>query len=233
MPRRLDSVNQGGYVEAIEVVECELEAVVGMLGITDARESEAARNRIYLALEDFKTARSHTVKAKTIREDLRDLKELAEATKPETMSTPLRRGADILESLRTGNPVLHQRLKRLFPGGQLRDMISSLQEAEDAIFSIGRELEIKISALANEINSEDGRGRPTDPAALAFASKLYDIWGAFTKGRTSRQNASDRQKDPFGDFVEAAGRLIDPDFKGHHLARQIHEARRQSPSGEK
>ena len=61
MPRRLDSVNQGGYVEAIEVVESELEAVVGMLGITDARESEAARKRIYHALEHFQTARAHTV----------------------------------------------------------------------------------------------------------------------------------------------------------------------------
>ena len=28
------------------------------------------------------------------------------------------------------------------------------------------------------------------------------------------------------DFVEAAGKLIDPDFKGHDHARQIHEAAR-------
>ncbi len=71
MPRRLDSVNQGGYVEEIEVVESELEAVVAMLGITDDRESDVARNRIYLALEDLETARSRAVKAKTKRENLR------------------------------------------------------------------------------------------------------------------------------------------------------------------
>jgi hypothetical protein len=56
MPRRLESVNQCGYVEAIDVVESQLEAVVDMLGITDARESEIARKRIWLALEDLKTA---------------------------------------------------------------------------------------------------------------------------------------------------------------------------------
>ncbi len=86
MPRRLDSVNQGGYVEATDVVESELEAVVGKLGITEARESEAARDRIHLALEDLKTGRSQTVKAKTIREDLRDLEELTEVTNPELMT---------------------------------------------------------------------------------------------------------------------------------------------------
>ena len=195
MPRRLDSVNQGGYVEAIEVVESELEAVVGLLGISDVQESAAARNQIHHALEDFQTARSHTVKAKAIREDLRDLKELAEVTNPEVMSAPLRRATDVLESLRTNNPVLHQRLKWLLPGRKLHDRTTSLQEAEDVIYAIGREFEIMISALANEISSEDGRGRPADLAAFAFAHRLYDIWVEFTEGRTSRQNASDRQKD--------------------------------------
>ncbi len=233
MPRRLDSVNLGGYVEAIDVVESELEAVLGMLGLADARESEAARNRICVALEDLKTARSRTAKAKTIREDLRDLEELAEVTNSETMTAPLRRATDVLESLEANNPVLHRRLKWLFPGRQLRDRITSLQKAEEAIFAIGREINTKLSALIDEIGSEDGRGRPADTAALKFASSLYDIWCEFTEGHTSRQNAPDRQKDPFGDFVDAAGKLIDSEFKGHHLARQIHEARRQPPSGEK
>ena len=225
MPRRLDSVNQGGYVEAIDVVDSELEFVVDMLDITDARQSEIARDRIYAALEDLKTARSRTAKAKTIREDLRDLVELAEVTNSERMTAPLRRTTDVLESLEANNPVLHRRLKWLFPGRQLRDRITSLQEAEEATFAIGREINTRISVLADEIGSEDGRGRPADTAALKFASSLYDIWCEFTEGHTSRQNAPDRQKDPFGDFVEAAGKLIDPDFKGHHLARQIHEAR--------
>ena len=233
MPRRLDSVNQGGYVKAIDVAESKLETVVGKLGIANAQESEAAREQIIVALEDLKTARVHTAKAKTIREDLRDLKELAEATNPETMTVPLRRAADVLESLRMNNPVLDRRLKWLLPGRRLHDRITSLLKAEDAIFAIGRDLEIKVSALADEISSEDGRGRPTDTAALAFAHRLYDTWVEFTEGRTSRQNAPERKKDPFGDFVEAAGKLIDPDLKGHHLARQVHEARRRPLSGEK
>ena len=233
MPRRLDSVNQGGYVEAIDVVDSELESVVDMLDITDARQSEIARDRIYAALEDLKTARSRTVKARTIREDLRDLEELAEVTDSERMTAPLRRATDVLESLEANNAVFHRRLKSLIPGRQFRDRITSLQEAEEAIFAIGREINTKISVLADEVRSEDGRGRPTDTAALKFASSLYDIWCEFTEGHTSRQNTPGREKDPFGDFVEAAGKLIDPDFKGHHLARQIHEARRQPPSGEK
>lgn len=233
MPRRLDSVNQGGYVEAIDVDDRELEAVIDMLGITDARQSEIARERVYTALEDLKTARSRTVKAKTIRENLRDLEELAQVTNPERMTAPLRRAADVLESLEANNPVLHRRLKSLIPGRKFRERITSLQETEEAIIAIGREIETEISALADEIRSEDGRGRPTDRTALAFASSLSAIWVEFTEGRTSRQNAFGREKDPFGDFVEAAGKLIDPDFKGHYLARQIHEARRQPPSGEK
>ena len=51
MPRRLDSVNQGGYVEAIDIVERDLEAVVAMLDIADARKLEAARVQIVGALD--------------------------------------------------------------------------------------------------------------------------------------------------------------------------------------
>ena len=88
------------------------------------------------------------------------------------------------------------------------------------------------SELADEFASEDGRRRPADYVALKFASSLYRIWVEFTGRPRSRQNALDRQKDPFGDFVESAGKLIEPDFKGHHVARQIHEASRQPPSGD-
>lgn len=233
MPRRLDSVNQGGYVEAIDVDEGELDAVVAMLGITDARKSESVRNQIFAGLEDLKTARSRTATARPIREDLRDLERLAELTDPERMTERLRRALDVLETLRAENPVLQQRLKWLLPGRQLRRRLTALQQAEEAIFVIGREISEAISVLKDEIGSEDGRGRRADQPALAFASSLYDIWVEFTARGTSRQNAPERRKDPFGDFVDAAGKLIDSEFKGHHLARQIHEARTQPPSGEK
>ncbi len=60
MPRRLNSVNQGGHhVEAIDVVESELAAVISMLGITDAQESETARRQIHALLETLKTARQN------------------------------------------------------------------------------------------------------------------------------------------------------------------------------
>ncbi len=47
MPRRLDSVNQGGhYVEALDVVENELESVVSMLGITEMARGDERSNRL-------------------------------------------------------------------------------------------------------------------------------------------------------------------------------------------
>lgn len=198
MPRRLDSVNQGGFVEAIDVDESELEAVVGMLGFSDAQKSETARDQIYRALEFFQTARSHSIKAKTIREDRGDLNKLAEAINPETMTARLEDAIAALESLQTENPVLFQRLRSLLSGQELHDVISFLQEAEKTIFLIGRDLASTISTLDDEIGSEDGRGRPPDRAACAFANRLYDIWVEHTGGRTSRQNAPERQKQTAG-----------------------------------
>lgn len=233
MPRRLDSVNQGGFVEAIDVAESELKKVVAMLGITNAQKSEAARDQIYARLEDLKTARARTAKAKPIREDLQDLERLAKVTDPEWITERLRGALDALEPLREANPVLHQRLEGLPPRKQLHDRITALREAEEKIFVIGREISTKISTLKDEFDSEDGRGRSPDHAALKFASGLYKIWVEFTERGTSRQNALGREKDPFGDFVDAAGKLIYPGFIGHHVAREIHDASRPLPSGVK
>ena len=69
MPRSLDTVSLGGYVEGIEVDEDELNSVVAMLEITDPERASAARDQIYNRLEDLKTARSRTAKAKPIRSD--------------------------------------------------------------------------------------------------------------------------------------------------------------------
>jgi hypothetical protein len=231
MPRRLNSVNQGGhYVEAIDVVESELEAVVSMLGITDAQEPETARRQIHARLEDLKTDRARTVMVKTVPEDLQDLEQLAKATDPGWVTERLHFA---LESLQKSNPVLHRRLKWAAPQHRLRDQMTALRDADEAIIPICREISDRISALKDEICSEDGRGRRADEGARAFASRLYVIWVEFTARGTSRQNALYRKKDPFGDFVDAAGKLIEPGFKGRHLARKIHEAHRQQPSGEK
>lgn len=97
MPRRLDSVNQGGhYVDAINVVESEVTSVVALLGIADAQRSPATRDQIYVRLSDLQTARSRTAKAGTIREDLQDLELLAKALNPEWMTERLRAGLDVL-----------------------------------------------------------------------------------------------------------------------------------------
>lgn len=233
MSRLLDSVNQCGYVEEIDVDESEFETVVAMLGLTDAEKLEAARHRIHGRLEDLKTARSRTVKAGTISEDVRDLEQLAKFTNPAWVSERLNGALDAFESFKAGNLVLHRRLESLFGGRKLHDLFTAFQQAEEVISFTGQEIGSAISMLKGQFDWEDGRGRPSDHAARRFASSLYQIWVEFTAGRTSRQNAFGREKDPFGDFVDAAGKLIEPDFKGHYHARQIHEASRQSPNGDK
>ena len=69
MPKHLDSVDPGGYVEPIDVAESDLQAVVDGLGLTDTREAKEARNQIYTALEDLDTAAVRTVKAKTVDDE--------------------------------------------------------------------------------------------------------------------------------------------------------------------
>lgn len=183
MPRRLDSVNQGGYVEAIDVADSELEAVIGMLSITDARRLEVARDRIYAALEDLKTATARTVKAKPVDDDLRDLSELAKVASPEAMTAPINQAINALESMRTSNPVLHQRLKSLLHGRKLRELIAALKDADEAVFVIGREIDTQLSALADEVRSEDRRGRPTDWACLRSCRRRSQRPSARPPGR--------------------------------------------------
>ena len=87
MPKLLDSVDPGGYVEPIEVAETDLQAVVNLLGLTDGRVAQDARDRIYSALEDFKTELTRTVRARTVGDDLRDLEDLVRIASPQAMTT--------------------------------------------------------------------------------------------------------------------------------------------------
>ena len=130
MPKHLDSVDPGGYVEPIDVAESDLQAVVDRLGLTDTREAKEARNQIYTALEDLDTAAVRTVKAKTVDDDLRDLDELAKVASPEAMTGPMSQAIDALESLRANNLVLHQRLKSLEHGRKLSDLIIALENGK-------------------------------------------------------------------------------------------------------
>ena len=226
MTRPIQTVNQGGFVEAIDIVEGELDEVVRMLEIDDAETSAMARHRIVSALEDLKTDRVRTVIPKTIREDRRDLRKLAKVGDPETTSKPLRHLLEAIESLEASNPALLARIAEQLRPQHLRSWKRALQDAEERAFAVGREISASVEDLSAEIDAEDGRGRPTDLAARRFASRLYSIWREFSVRPTSRQNAPERPKDLFGDFVQAAGRLVEPDFKGRHVAREIHEASR-------
>lgn len=226
MPRPLDSVSQGGFVKEIEVVESNLDAVVSMLGITDPQKSRQARDWIYSLLEDFETARVQMVPAKSIRKDVQDLEVLAEVVHTASLTVRISNVLDALEALRTRNPVLHRRLRWVSPRNLLHDPITAPRLSEDALQTVRQELSTQVSVLKDSILSEDGRGRPRDRAALAFTSRLWEMWSEFTGRGTARQNACNRERDPFGDFVEAAGRLLFPRFKGRHLARKIHEIRK-------
>lgn len=104
MPRSLDTVSLGGYVEGIEVDEDELNSVVAMLEITDPERASAARDQIYNRLEDLKTARSRTAKAKPIRSDLHDLKNLETVFRSKQIKADHHRALDALESFKRRIP---------------------------------------------------------------------------------------------------------------------------------
>ena len=96
MPKHLDSVDPGGYVEPIDVAESDLQAAVDMLGLTDAQKDKPAPTQIYTALEDLEADTVRTVRAKTVDDDLRDLDELAKVASPETMTAPIPRRGQLL-----------------------------------------------------------------------------------------------------------------------------------------
>lgn len=227
MPRSLDSVTLGGYVEGIEVDEDELNSVVAMLGITDPERASAARDQIYNRLEDLKTARSRTAKAKPIRGDLQDLKGLETVFRSKEIEADHHRALDALESLQTSNPVLSRRLQWQLRPRRIHDLITAIERESEPLEGIAQTVLAAIAALREEIRAEDGRGAPADVPARRFAFSLFQIWTEFTGRGTSRQNALGRERDPFGDFVDAAGKLIDPDFNGHYAARLIHEGSRE------
>lgn len=232
MPRPLKSVTQCGYVDAIHVDDSQLDAVVNLLQIGDDRRLEV-RDFIYRRLEDFKTARSRTFRAKGVSEDLQDLEILAAFMEPERMAEQLHPALDALESLRTTNLVLYERLQRVFRPHRIENRIASVERGELSAEELGQEFSTKIALLTQAIESEDGRGRPMDRAALRLASSLYRLWKEVTGRGTAKHKATGREKYPFGEFVEAAGRLIEPDFNGQHAASEIHDANRPTSAGRK
>lgn len=227
MARRLDTVVLCGYAPSLDVSDDGLDVVVARLKITDEARRLEARGRIYRRLEDFKSARSRTVRSKTNRINLRDLKRLEELAKAECAMVRFHLTLDGLESLRAENPVLHRRLQWRLPRRHLYREIALASPTDAERNDIVREIQAAISLVRTEIESENGQSPPTDYAALSFASKLLEIWSEFTGRGTSRTNRSGFEENPFGDFVEAAGKLIFKDFKGRHYARQIHEARQE------
>jgi len=233
MARPLESVLQGGFVEDPKLDDDALDAVVGLLALDDAEQWEHARTQIVLALEDLVTARKKTDRAHSVKNDCADLVRLIAATDPNAMTGRARELLDFVESLGTTNPVLLRRLKWTGSLRNLRERLTGPNAAEETVFAVARDIATGAAALRGEIELEDGRGRPTDVAALRFAGRLYDLWKKFTTRGTSRQNATGREKDPFGDFVHAAGSLVEPKFKGHSLARNVHEGRRPRASGVK
>lgn len=226
MPRALESLDQGGYVEPIDVTTADLDQIVTLLKLTDPSEHGRVREQIYLRLEDFKTARARTAKAKPISDDLRDLETVATAMDPIRAIDQPDLALDALESLRSKNPVLYRRLQWQLSPRRIPDLIRAVDHGTESIETVAREVLAAIAALSAVIAKEDGRGAPTDYAARSLAVGLFRIWTSFTRRGTSRHNGT-TERFPFGEFVEAAGKLIEPDFKGLYVARQIHEASRE------
>ena len=226
MPRRLDFVFLGGYVEPIDVDEDKLNDVVAMLGITDLERAAAARDRI-CSRRGPQDGAVATERAHPIRSDLQDLKKLEEVVNSKQLEENRRRALDALESLRSTNPVLLQRLQWALRPRRIHDLVSAIERGAEPIEGLAHEVSAAIAALKGELGAEDGRGAPSDVPARRFASSLFRIWTEFTGRGTSRHNAQGRERYPFGDFVDAAGKLIDPNFNGHYAARWVHETSRE------
>lgn len=226
MTLRIDTVVKAGYVESVELDEESVSAVVAMLGIPGDERARQARARILRSLEDLATRRVQTVRLDSRENDRTDLDALAANTESHHLSERVGVAIDHLDSLRRDNPVLFARLEGVLGGSELHEWLKQLESADHFLAGFGQRIERAVSILREQVESENRRGRPPKLPERAFASNLYRIWVEFTDRGTSRQNAYGRVKDPFGDFVDAAGKLIDPDFKGHDHARQVHEAAR-------
>jgi hypothetical protein len=231
MPRKLESLDVGGYDQDIKVDDSDLDKVVALLELTDDEQIAAARERILEALVDLESVRARTFNAKRVREDRKDLRKLAKAADSERLAALTGRMIDTLESLRTENPVLYRRLNLCLPEKPLQKWIKRLGEAQDTILGIGQEIQIAAAALSKEFDAEKNPGQRFDRAGRAFAQDLLFIWQEFSGKGTSRQPA--RGSDPFGDFVRAAGKLVDPDFNGRRFAREAHEEFGQRRGGAK
>jgi hypothetical protein len=209
MPRALASLNQGGYVEPIDVTTADLDQLVALLRLTDPSEHGRVREQIYLRLEDFKTARARTAKAKPISDDLRDLETVATAMDPMRAIDQPDLALDALESLRSTNFVLYRRrLQWQLRPRRIHDLIRapSSQSPSRSRASRGTVL-AAIAALRAEIRAEDdGRGAPADCSRAFDSPSASSRSGLRVHGRgTSRQNALGRGRDPFGEFVDAGG----------------------------
>ena len=221
MPRKLDSVNVAVYDQVVEVTEDEWTAVLEPLKLKDPDRVETARKQILGVLVDFANARTSTIKAKPVREDRRDLRRLTKATASLAQTTSASDVIDLLETLRTENPVLHRRLNLLLPHKPLLAWSELLEQAENTIVAIGRQLAAAGEQLSVEFDAEKGPGQRPDRAGRAFADDMLFIWQEFTDFGSSPQPS--RGGAPFQKFVAAAGKLVDPDFNGSQFAREAHE----------
>lgn len=226
MTTRIDSVMQAGYEQSVSVDDKALGEVVSMLGLREDERVIQARAEIRRSLKDLATRRRQTVRAESKKKDRADLKTLAAVTELPHLVKGIGVALDQLESLGEENPVLATRLDKVLRDGRIHEWVKKLDEVDHLLAAFGQDIERAVTILLDEVESENRSGRPVERAERAFATSLYKVWIEFTDRGTSRQNAHGRQRHPFGDFVDAAGKLIDPHFNGHDHARQIHEAAR-------
>lgn len=226
MTTRIDSVVQARYAESIRIDEEALGKVVCMLDLEDDERAIRAGAEIRRSLKDLATRRAQTVRAESKNKDRADLATLAASADSSHLTERVGYALDQLESLRVGNPVLATRLDKVLRDGRVHEWIEKLEGVDHLLAAFAQDIERGVTVLVDEIESENRRGRRVERAERAFAASLYKIWVEFTDRGTSRQNAYGRQRHPFGDFVDAAGKLLDPDFNGHDHARQVHEAAR-------
>jgi hypothetical protein len=209
-------------MEPLDLSEEDLIGVFDKLPLARPEEEPQARERLHEILEEFHTRQVRLVRPESCKADLVDLAELLRLVTEARQGESWDSAAEYLRSLSSRNPVLRQRLKWAFRHGGLGDprTLETLGDHEEVI-----------SRLSREIQAEHGRGRPSEWPEHWLAHRIYEFWRRFTERGTSRYNwdwEAENDRGPFVDFLEAAGKLVDPHFNGPYFARLVHEQRDKS-----
>lgn len=196
------------------------------LPLRDSTDAQVAWRDIELAIGRFNTVRLSEIEVRPKPVDSADLNQLAALADPEKLLASLQSLDDQFEKLVDDNPALHMRLRGSQAFRGKGPLTNAFTEVQDQVHALTRRIHLAVEEIRLEMDNEDGRGRAQNPDSdFQLADDLLRIWLEFTPEGTSAGRSSDYAKTAgaFHAFVEAAGKVIDPDFSGTAATRRAWE----------